>query len=156
MSIRWPFAPAAAPLPYGTLERNVWMVFGKLSDHIKLIRQFIADARAAMPNECAGVLVWSETDEMLSYHRCESITADPGSVKYQLPPLKPGEYVAVDLHSHGSLRAFFSGTDDADDAGSVKIAGVIGKLDAETPSAEFRLCVHGLMISAPVPEGLFA
>ena len=49
------------------------------------------------------------------------------------------------------LPAFFSETDNIDDAGAVKISGVIGDLDKAEPTALFRLCVLGLYIAIPVP-----
>lgn len=48
--------------------------------------------------------------------------------------------------------AFFSATDDADDAGEVKISGVFGGLGPDTaPDVAFRLCVLGMFIPLKVP-----
>ena len=61
---------------------------------------------------------------------------DDGRVVYEV-----GESVVLELHSHGHMRAFFSGTDDKDEQG-LKLSAVIGKLDA-TPVVKLRLGVYG-------------
>lgn len=50
----------------------------------------------------------------------------------------------LDIHSHGRLPAFFSGTDDEDDSdvSVVKIAAVLGNLDGAV-STTMRLCACG-------------
>jgi PRTRC genetic system protein A len=48
----------------------------------------------------------------------------------------------VDLHSHGSLPAFFSETDDADEQG-LRFYAVIGRLDTERPEIRVRAGVYG-------------
>ena len=63
--------------------------------------------------------------------------ASSASVKYE-PPGK----IVIDFHSHGSMPAFFSKTDDADDQG-FKIAIVVGRLDLPVPQVRIRLCVYG-------------
>jgi hypothetical protein len=50
------------------------------------------------------------------------------SVSYQNDHLQEGEVIVVDTHSHNSMAAFFSGTDNNDDTNSVRYSGVIGKL----------------------------
>ena len=64
-------------------------------------------------------------------------------IEYRMPPLARDESIAVDLHTHGLLPAFWSATDDRDDR-SVKVAGVFGNLDREQPSAAFRLVLNGM------------
>ena len=59
-----------------------------------------------------------------------------GSVVYET-----GASVVLDLHSHGHMRAFFSGQDDRDEKG-LKLYGVIGNLNA-TPVVKLRVGVYG-------------
>ena len=61
------------------------------------------------------------------------------------------EHLAIDLHSHGLAPAYFSATDDQDDAGAVKISGVFGNLDQPVPTVALRLCLLGLFIPLTVP-----
>ena len=60
-----------------------------------------------------------------------------------MPLLARDESIAIDLHTHGLLPAFWSATDDEDDR-SVKVSGVCGNLDREQPSAAFRLVFNGM------------
>ena len=144
-------ADSVVPLPYGQVAGHAQFPFGRLAAHKKLFKEFLADARKTLPNECAGVLIWDSLDEMLVYQRCESVTSSPGSVKYRPPQLTEHQAVAVDLHSHGTMGAFFSSTDDVDDYGEVKIAGVLGNIDQDTPSTAFRICAMGAFIPVDCP-----
>jgi hypothetical protein len=49
--------------------------------------------------------------------------------------------VILDLHSHGNMGAFWSGTDNADEQG-FRVYSVIGRLD-ERPEIRLRLGVYG-------------
>jgi len=59
-----------------------------------------------------------------------------GSVTYEV-----GENVVLDLHSHGSMGASFSGQDNRDEKG-LKLYGVVGSLNA-TPMVKLRIGVYG-------------
>lgn len=61
---------------------------------------------------------------------------DAGGVVYEV-----GSSVAIEMHSHGHMGAFFSGTDNKDETG-LKLYGVVGKLDA-TPIVKLRVGVYG-------------
>ncbi len=50
--------------------------------------------------------------------------------------------VVAEFHSHGSLPAFFSTTDDRDEQG-FRIYGVAGRLDAPRPELRLRVGVYG-------------
>lgn len=144
-------APSKVAMPYGTLNESISLSYGRLSEHLPLLRQFLADARAALPNEFAAWLIWDDFDRRLRYAPCKTIEATPGSVHFERPKLDEHESCAVDLHSHGTLAAFFSPTDDIDDAGEVKIAGVVGNIDTDQPTSAFRICALGLFIDVPFP-----
>ena len=53
-----------------------------------------------------------------------------------------------DLHSHGNMHAFWSGTDNADEKSAILYA-VIGKLDSE-PEIRLRVGVYGYWMALPV------
>lgn len=55
---------------------------------------------------------------------------------------------SVDLHSHNSMRAFFSGQDDADEQG-LRFYCVIGRLDSEQPEIAARVGVYGHTMRVP-------
>lgn len=142
----WPIAPSPIPLPYGPLNDAMdfgfsWDSFGALLD------QFRAEAIRALPNEHAAWLVWDDKLQALFYYPVIAISSGPAGIEMHRPKLEPHEHLAGDVHSHGLLAACFSSTDDADDAGEVKLSVVLGNLD--DPGAEtqvMRLCAHGLFI----------
>lgn len=51
------------------------------------------------------------------------------SVTYDIDDKADNEIVVVDIHSHNSMGAFFSGVDDRDDRSGAWVTGVLGKLD---------------------------
>lgn len=159
----WPVAKQSdVAIPYGSLRPKVQFAFGKLP--AEFIRTFAEDARAALPNEAAAWLVWNEStplyDGFLEYLLLPPASAGSGHIQFERPALAPHQSLAVDLHSHGAGPAFFSATDNQDDAGEVKISGVIGSLSHERgqlPTIEFRICALGITVPIPVdPSAILA
>jgi PRTRC genetic system protein A len=69
-----------------------------------------------------------------------------GSVTYvTLPSL------IMDIHSHGQMRARFSGTDNEDEQG-LRLYMVVGKLNTLLPEAELRLGVYGYFVPLDIGE----
>ena len=64
--------------------------------------------------------------------------------------MRADETLAVDLHTHGYGRPFWSDKDDRDDQG-IRVAGVFGCLHQPTPQAQFRLVVNGRFRPLPHP-----
>ena len=139
---------AALPLPYGKMTPSVCFTFGTIP--IALLDAFIAAGRAGLPNEIAGGLIYSPQRTTLRFAIYEVLHSTAHGIEYRMPPLARDESIAVDLHTHGRLPAFWSGTDDVDDR-SVKVAGVFGNLDRERPSAAFRLVLNGMYRSLAHP-----
>jgi PRTRC genetic system protein A len=61
----------------------------------------------------------------------------PASISYTAVP-----DTVVDIHSHGSMEGFFSGTDNADDQG-FRISAVVGHVDRLFKDAAARVSVYG-------------
>ncbi len=141
----------AVAMPYGRIEPRTDLAFGRLGEALPLFKEFARKAADAWPNETGDMLVWDSTDRKLTSGNVTVLDSTPSALRYESRVLLDHESIAFDLHSHGSLPAFFSSTDNEDDAGSVKISGVLGEVDGATPSAMFRLCVLGLYIPIPVP-----
>ncbi|MCE4369733.1 PRTRC system protein A [Xanthomonas hortorum] len=142
-------APAVGiPLPYGEVQERMVFAFGRLP--IQLIETFLVEARARLPNEAAGALIFSRTTGALRLAVHPPVSASPGHITYGVPPLDADETLAVDLHTHGRLPAFWSATDDSDDIG-IKVAGVFGDLHRPRPSAAFRLVLNGSYRALPHP-----
>lgn len=136
------------PLPYGLVEEDLRFSFGVLP--IQLIEQFIEASRHALPNEAAGALIYSRTTGQLRLALCEPVQSSPTRIAYRVPALAADETVAVDLHTHGHLPAFWSAEDDRDDQG-IKVAGVFGRLHEARPDACFRLAINGRFRPLPHP-----
>lgn len=132
--------PDTPPLPYGDMREGIEFSFGVIP--IAMLDEFVAHGRANLPNEVAGALIFGSASSTLRLQMHEAIDSGPGGVRYRMPELAPDESLAVDLHTHGTLPAFWSGTDDADDQG-VKVCGVFGSLHLRRPTAAFRLAVNG-------------
>lgn len=142
-------APATGfPLPYGSVQERMAFAFGRLP--IDLIERFIAAGRERLPDETAGALVYSRSSASLRLVVHPPVSASPGHITYGVPAMTVDETLAVDLHTHGRLPAFWSATDDRDDTG-IKIAGVFGDLHQPKPSARFRLVLNGMYRVLPHP-----
>jgi PRTRC genetic system protein A len=138
--------------PYGSIEPNIELAFGRLSAALPFLRAFAEEARAALPNEHAAWIVWDEQQRALSYKALHIANASPASITFDRPQLEAHESLAIDIHSHGAGAAFFSAQDNSDDAGEVKISAVLGGLnEGGTPSVAFRLCVLGMFVPLKVP-----
>lgn len=105
---------------------------GKISSHLC---QLVVDMMAATPErEMFASIIWD--GERYSI-RIPDQEREPGQVKYNTIP-----GTVVDIHSHGSMGAFFSLTDNQDNQGFV-ISLVLGHVDALIPQVKARLCVYG-------------
>jgi PRTRC genetic system protein A len=136
------------PLPYGDVVERIAFRFGAIP--IRLLERFIEAARAALPDEVAGALIYDEHTQTLSLRLHEGLDVDRGHVRYRIADLGEGEVLAVDLHSHGWLGAFWSAADNRDDDG-VRVCGVFGNVDRTTPTAKFRLVLNGHCVALPSP-----
>ncbi len=139
-------------IPYGPMAAKCEMDFGKLGTALAQLKDFAAKARADAPLEAAASVLWDHRQKSWRIEYPEVIgEASASRIQYRQVEPGPDESLAIDLHSHGRLDAFFSTTDDADDRGAVKVSGVYGNLDTATPTVAFRLCVLGLYIPLTVP-----
>lgn len=136
------------PLPYGHVDERLAFAFGVLP--IRLIEDFIEAGRRGLPDEVAGALIYARRTRTLRLARCEPIFVSPDRIDYRVPMMEADETLAVDLHTHGHDRPFWSPTDNGDDQG-IKIAGVFGCLHQLRPHALFRLVVNGWFRPLPHP-----
>jgi len=147
-------SPIAAYLPYGSIgparaDLRCGLIPRALLDRI------MEHFRAALPNEAAAFIVWDEDNRAFDLHFPEVDEATPSRLIYQTPALTPNRHLVCDLHSHARGPAFFSATDDADDAHTTKIALVMGRIgDPDGPSVVSRLCAGGMFL--PMPRSPFS
>lgn len=146
--------PLLGHVPYGTCKREdaelrCGLIPGRLLAEIT--RHFVA----ALPNEAAAFVAWHETERTFDLIFPAVDQASPSRLVYRPPVLGPDWHLVADVHSHGRGPAFFSATDDTDDAHTTKIALVVGNLGhPEGPVMVGRLCAVGLFI--PLPRSPFA
>lgn len=143
---------ASVRIPYGDIASKFEMGFGRLGTALPQMKEFATYAMAESPIEAAASLLWNHKTSEWSLKYPEVIgEATNGSISYMQVEVGEDESLVIDLHSHGAHPAFFSETDNADDAGAVKIAGVFGSLDQAVQTATFRLCVMGVYVPITVP-----
>lgn len=130
-----------ASLPYGAVTPAIRLLCGKPPK--RFLARFKEAAREAFPLETAAWITWSATTGHFLYRTPEMRSRTRAHVAYERPVLEEGEYLVVDMHSHGGYPAGFSAKDDADDRGEVKLSLVIGHCDQAQPSVAIRLSALG-------------
>lgn len=84
-------------------------------------------------------MIWVLYNEAQGYHLfVPNQTVSKASARYDWSGVPSGSSIIVDIHSHADFNAFFSGTDNADDAGSIRFSGVIGHNDKPVRSYAWR------------------
>lgn len=142
-----------APIPYGSVGNPLAGLRCGLIPHEHL-ETILDHFRAALPNEASAFVIWNEATGAFTVELPEVDEASPSRIVFQYPALPLGSHLVCDVHSHGRGAAFFSATDDDDDAHSTKIALVIGRLDhPDGPTMASRLCVSGMFL--PMPRSPF-
>lgn len=134
-------------MPYGEVEEKMDL---RIEFPLHLVQRFRREAGEKLPNECSAWITMDTESGEFRYMMLEEIEAKPDFLRVHRPELGVNEVLVLDLHSHGMIPAFFSRRDNRDDRGEFKIAGVIGNLDKDTPTAEFRLCAGGLFMPLKV------
>lgn len=87
--------------------------------------------------EAMAHIVWNKTSE--SYRvAIPKQKVSKAAVTYTWDHVKEDEEVILDIHSHNTMDAFFSGTDERDDATYVGISGVAGRLNTASPRLIWR------------------
>ena len=155
LAIDTPVAPPLATyLPYGSIgEPSAYLRCGLVP--AELLVAILAHLRAALPNEAAAFVIWNEATGDFAVNFPVIDEATPSRLVYRTPHLAAGWHLVCDIHSHGTAPAFFSATDDADDAHATKIAIVFGNLDQPAgPTTASRLCAGGMFL--PMPRSPFA
>lgn len=146
--------PFVAHIPYGCIGAPKLDLRCGLIPHEHLGR-IIDHFRAALPNEAAAFVIWDARSRTFSIDFPVIDEATPSRLVYCTPVLGPDCHLVCDIHSHGRGPAFFSATDDVDDAHATRISIVVGRLDhPDGPVMEARLCAGGMFL--PLPRSPFA
>jgi len=94
---------------------------------------FLAVAARLAPQEVYGAVCWHGADHL----EVPAQTAGGAHIEYSAVP-----DTVVDVHSHGHMGAWFSGTDDADDTG-FWVSIVVGRFDQLIHEVEARVSLYG-------------
>jgi len=116
-------------LPYGEIE-EVDNFSGILKDPqvATIFENYILPQAAAYADdnrEWAGWIVRAK-GEGYSYLPLDFEATAASVFIGQRPVLPEDTHLAIDVHSHGRMKAFFSSTDDVDDSGGVRLSAVLG------------------------------
>ncbi len=115
---------APRPLPYGEVQ-EVDTFDDAAREAMDAIEEMKVDAAdyADRDLEWAGWVVYGSRG--FRYQRVK-FQATATSADVEWPQLPVDEVLAVDVHSHGKMRAGFSSTDNEDDKGGVRICITLG------------------------------
>lgn len=158
LEIRRPWVYAVVPIttepfkrhtPYGAgPTEEVRLLCGQIP--AAMTERFVAEARQALPNEHAAWITWSESSQQFRYRNVEVLSHSPGHINIRRPDLDEGEWLVVDVHSHGVGPAFLSDIDHEDDLGELKVVLVVGSLTKDTPSYFGAMRCLGVSVSSDV------
>lgn len=141
---RMPLTKASSVVkPYGTVTARLEWMCPPIP--LALFERFAGMARESCPLEAAGWITWNEVSNQFAFREVGVREASASRIHFDRPRLGEGEHLVVDLHSHGRSSAFFSGTDDEDDRGEVKLSVVLGRCDQKLVTAQ-RLCLMGMFV----------
>lgn len=132
--VRAGFIPALPKIPYSVLAKVT-----------SFFRSYITEKAAF---EAIAYIYWSIAEEVyFVYVPKQKVTKD--SIDTTLPELDEERFVLVmEIHSHNTMKAFFSSTDNADEK-ATRMYTVIGRLDKLFPDIKTRASVGGKFIEVP-------
>jgi PRTRC genetic system protein A len=141
LDVRLPVAKSGIKLPYGQIGAvGICLVNGKIPKRI--LQDICEKTFLCGEYEWAGLVVWDKIRKEYALFEPEVISFSAGHISYL--NVLPDKYnLVMDLHSHGTVPAFFSKTDDQSDIGGFYIAGVVGNCDSGEPTFATRIVVNG-------------
>ena len=130
-----------AVVPFGDMKESTTYFTSKLPR--ELLLEFMQWARQDSEVEIGANIVWNELNNQFRLVRSNTLHGSGSHLKYEIPDLAPSEHIVIDCHSHSHHPAYFSGTDNKDDAHAVKLAFVVGNCNLPQQSTAMRLCIRG-------------
>ena len=122
------------------LEERIELVHGKIPGHLYDLS--LSVLMASSDREQYLAITWENEYRL----RLPTQERNSASVKYESLPSS-----IMDIHSHGTMKPFFSGTDDQDEQG-LRLYMVVGMLDTLLPEVEIRLGVYGYFVPLCLEE----
>lgn len=104
--------------------------------------------------EAMAHIVWNKTSKAYRVAIPKQQVAK-ATVTYDWSHIQDDEEVILDIHSHNTMGAFFSGTDERDDKTYAGISGVAGQLDRGIPALIWRFNAYKTKVTIEM-EDIFA
>lgn len=134
--VRAGFIPAFPPVPY------------------EMLKEIIAFFRKMLPMEAAAVIYRSFADQKYYIYIPKQSVSTVG-VDFTVPDMDSENFLPfLEIHSHNTMKAFFSKTDDRDEK-ATGIYVVVGRLDSLFPEIKARISVGGRFVEID-PAQIFA
>ena len=134
--VRAGFIPALPKIPYEMLAQI-----------ISFFRSYVTNEEAL---EAMVYVYWSNAEHAyFAYAPKQTVTSD--SIHTTLPDLEDDFTLVMEIHSHNTMEAFFSPTDNADEK-ATRLYTVIGRLDKLFPDLKTRASVGGKFIEVSPAE----
>ena len=108
---------------------------------IELFDQVVAFFKKVMEVKKSELeaMIWICWDAEEGYHLIvPEQRVSKASASYDWASLPAGKTIVADIHSHNTMGAFFSGTDNRDDQNNVGFSGVVGHLKNDVPQTVWR------------------
>jgi hypothetical protein len=134
-------------------EANNFLPAGRIPQKFLFeIIQFFRDVMniKKAEQEAMAHILWNEVE---GYHiAIPDQVVSKASVRYENNHIKPNDTIVLDIHSHNTMGAFFSGTDDNDDRIAIGYSGVVGELNKASPALKFRFNLNKVKREAQLDE----
>lgn len=121
----------------------------QLLDEVKAFFREVIRRKGAAVEAMIWVL-WSQ--EKGYYLHVPNQVVAHASANYDWAGLPSGSSIIVDIHSHADFNAFFSGTDDRDDANSIRFSVVIGHNNKPVQSIKSRFNYLGAKMDVEIAD----
>lgn len=107
---------------------------------VELFRQVMKKMKQDF--EAHAWILWSSEKGYFISVPKQTVSKASVSFDYDDTSLPPGSVIVVDLHSHNTMGAFYSGTDNNNDKSGIYYSGVIGKLTDTSYEFVFRFNLY--------------
>lgn len=122
------------------LNEQIELVHGKIPGHLYDLS--LSVLMASSDREQYLAITWEDEYRL----RIPWQERNEARVKYESLP-----FSIMDIHSHGCMKAWFSGDDNRDEQG-LRLYMVVGRLDTLLPEVELRLGVYGYFVNLNADE----
>jgi PRTRC genetic system protein A len=133
----------------GLVEIQPYVKLGKPVPRYMLEHLFL-DAWRKRPNEALYYLKHIEPAQAAAFWAASmpSQIQSPGGVRPS-DPYSSGTDTLLELHSHHSMAAYFSQTDNRDERYGFRLFAVVGRLDQARPEIRVRVGIYGHFWEVP-------